>query len=64
MPVIKIKGMTCDHCVMTVTKALNEIEGIKNVRVDLNKGEAFFDGKSINMDLVREKIKEAGYKVV
>jgi copper chaperone CopZ len=49
---------------MTVTKALNEIEGIKNVRVDLNKGEAFFDGKSINMDLVREKIKEAGYKVV
>jgi len=64
MATIKIKGMTCNHCVMAVTKALNEIEGIKDVKVDLEKGEAFFEGKPIDIDLVREKIKKAGYEVV
>ena len=64
MATIKIKGMTCNHCVMAVTKALNEIEGIKDVKVDLEKGEAFFEGKPIDMKLVREKIKKAGYEVV
>ena len=29
MATIKIKGMSCNHCIMAVTKALNEIEGIK-----------------------------------
>ena len=61
---IKIKGMTCNHCVMAVTKALNEIEGIRDVKVDLAKGEAFFEGKCVDMDIVREKIKKAGYEVV
>ena len=38
---------------MAVTKALNEIEGIKNVKVDLAKGEADFDEvKTPDMDLV------------
>ena len=64
MATIKIKGMTCDHCVMAVPRALNEIDGIKDVKVDLEKGEAFFEGKPIDMGLVREKIKKAGYEVV
>ena len=37
MATVKIKGMTCNHCVMAVTKALNEIDGIKDVKVDLEK---------------------------
>ena len=36
------EGMSCQHCVMAVTKALGVIEGIKDVRVDLQKGEATF----------------------
>ena len=63
MATIKIKGMTCNHCVMAVTKALNEIDGIKGVKVDLEKGEAFFEGKSVDMYLVKEKVKKAGYEV-
>ena len=65
MTTIKIKGMSCNHCVMAVNKALNEIDGIRNVKVDLAKGAATFDeGKPIDMDLVRERIKKAGYEVV
>ena len=65
MTTIKIKGMSCNHCVIAVTRALNEIEGIKNVKVDISKGEACFDEvKTPDMDLVRKAIKKAGYDVV
>ena len=44
---IKIKGMSCQHCVMTVKKALEEIDGIANVAVDLATGEATFEESRI-----------------
>ncbi len=46
MKTIKIKGMSCQHCVKAVTKALSEIAGIKDVTVDLERGEASFDETS------------------
>ena len=35
---IKIGGMTCGGCVSTVTKALNAVDGVKDVAVSLNPG--------------------------
>ena len=65
MKVIKIKGMSCNHCVMAVTKVLNGIDGIEDVRVDLGKGEAAFEEKKpIDMEIVRDRIEKAGYEVV
>lgn len=43
MKTVKIKGMSCGHCVMAVTKALGGIAGIKNVQVDLKNGAATFE---------------------
>jgi len=64
MTTIKIKGMSCNHCVMAVSKALKEIDGINNVKVDLNNGEATFDEiKPVDVAVVRERIKKAGYEV-
>lgn len=65
MKTITIKGMTCQHCVMAVTKALDEIEGIENVTVDLEKGEAVFDETvPVSMEIVEEQIRNAGYEIV
>ena len=65
MTTIKIKGMSCNHCVMAVTKALNEIEGVKKVKVDLAAGEATFDETTAaDMNTVQEKVKKAGYEIV
>ena len=62
---IKIKGMSCNHCVMAVQKALGEIDGAKDVKVDLDKGEATFDeARPVDMNTVREAVKRAGYEVV
>ncbi len=64
METIKVKGMSCQHCVMAVTKALDEIEGIENVTVDLERGEASFDEtKPVDRDTIRKRISDAGYEV-
>lgn len=65
METIKIKGMSCQHCVMAVTKALGGIEGIKDVRVDLEKGEATFtEVKPVDRTQIKERIAKAGFAVV
>lgn len=65
MATIRIKGMSCQHCVMAVTKALGGIEGITDVRVDLEKGEATFsEATPVDRQQIREKIKKAGFEVV
>ncbi len=63
--IIKVKGMSCQHCVMSVTKALNQLEGIKNVQVDLAKGEVRFDNmKEVASNRIEKAIQDAGYEVV
>ncbi|MBN1615118.1 MAG: heavy-metal-associated domain-containing protein [Deltaproteobacteria bacterium] len=64
MKTIRVKGMSCDHCVMAVTKALGSVEGVSNVRVDLASGEASFDEtKPVDINLVAERIRKAGYEI-
>ncbi len=65
MKIVKIKGMTCQHCVMAVTKALSGIPGIKEIKVDLEKGEAAFaEEKDVSLETIREAVRKAGYEVV
>jgi len=63
--ILKVKGMSCQHCVMSVTKALNQLGGIQNIQVDLTKGEVRFDNtKAVLMDQIKKAIEEAGYQVI
>ncbi|PIV23810.1 MAG: mercury transporter [Deltaproteobacteria bacterium CG_4_8_14_3_um_filter_45_9] len=63
--ILKVKGMSCQHCVMSVTKALNQLEGIQNIQVDLQKGEVRFDNtKALALNRIEKAIEEAGYEVI
>lgn len=65
MKSIKIKGMSCQHCVMAVTKALGALDGIQNVQVDLKTGVATYDeAKPVDAKVVADAVKKAGYDVV
>lgn len=65
MTTIKIGGMSCQHCVRAVTKALGSIEGIEDVQVDLEKGDASFsEKKPQEISIIKEAIKRAGYEVL
>ena len=64
MKTIKIKGMSCQHCVKAVTRVLGEIDGIEQVRVDLERGEATFEEvTAVSMEVLRERIKKAGFEL-
>jgi len=65
MKSIKIQGMSCQHCVMAVTKALGAIDGVSNVQVDLKSGVATYEEvKPVDAQVVVQAIKKAGYDVV
>jgi copper chaperone len=65
LTILKVKGMSCQHCVMSVTKALNQLEGIQNIQVDLQKGEVRFDNtKALASNRIEKAIEEAGYEVI
>lgn len=65
MEKIKIQGMTCQHCVMSVTKALGNLPGVKNLRVDLLKGEATYENtQNVSRESVRKAVEDAGYTLV
>jgi copper ion binding protein len=62
--VLKVKGMSCQHCVMSVTKALGQLEGIQNVKVDLPKGEVSFENtRGVVQDRIQKAITDAGFEV-
>jgi len=63
---LKIQGMTCNHCVMRVSKALKAVPGVQDALVDLQKGEASvtFDDAKATQEKMSKAVVEAGYKVV
>ena len=63
---IIVEGMTCEHCVETVTKAVNSLDGISQVSVDLDKKQVTvdFDDSRTDMDAISSKIVEVGFEVI
>ncbi len=56
--------MSCQHCVMAVTKALSGVDGVKNVRVDLKSGTASYEEtKPVDAKTIAAAVKKAGYEV-
>ncbi|WP_207670914.1 heavy-metal-associated domain-containing protein [Caloramator sp. E03] len=64
MKKINIKGMSCMHCVMHVKNALNEVNGVKAVDVNLKENYATVEGENINDSDIKNAIEDAGYEVV
>ncbi len=61
--VVKVKGMSCQHCVRAVTKALQEIEGVRGVTVSLDRGEAVVVTEgTLDRNTVRSTLKRAGHE--
>lgn len=64
--VLKIQGMSCDHCKKAVTEALQELAGVETVEVDLAAGQATVthDPALASEAALKEAVKEAGYEVL
>jgi copper chaperone len=61
---INVVGMTCQHCVNSVTEELSKIKGVQKVEVDLNSGNVEISAETkIDQYEISEAIKEAGYEL-
>jgi copper chaperone len=57
-----VVGMTCGHCVASVTEEVTEIAGVSNVDVDLASGNVTVtSSEPISDDALRAAVEEAGY---
>lgn len=61
--ILKVEGMTCNHCKMRTEKALLGVSGVESVTVDLAAKEAVVTGDAERAKLIKA-IEDAGYTVV
>lgn len=59
---LNVKGMTCNHCVNSVKRALSEGAGVDSVEVDLKSGKAVIEGKDFDIRSLGQAVEELGYK--
>ena len=62
---IKVEGMTCQHCVQTISDALNNITGLNTVNVDLVNKEVRekFNENETKLKNISDKIIELGFEL-
>lgn len=61
--IIKIEGMSCQHCVMQVNKALKTLNGIGKSEVDIGTATVHYDETQVKKEDIVAAIEAAGYKV-
>ncbi|MFB9705283.1 heavy-metal-associated domain-containing protein [Rhodococcus aetherivorans] len=63
-----VEGMTCSHCVASVTEEVSGIDGVESVSVDLKAGAAsrimVVSDRPVPVEQVRDAVVEAGYTLV
>ncbi len=62
---LKVEGMTCSHCEMTVSKALRSVSGVKDVDVSHEKDSAEITVKKgkVKLEKLIEAVESVGYKI-
>lgn len=62
-----VEGMTCSHCVSSVTEELTAIDGVERVAVELRAGAASVvtvtSSRPVSDDAVRTAVEESGYSL-
>ena len=65
---LSVDGMTCGHCVMSVTEELTELPGVKNVEVILNSGGTskvtVLTDKALEDSALGDAVSEVGFTLV
>lgn len=60
----ELSGMTCGHCVSSVTKALQGIEGVQIEKVGINRVTVGLDSTRTSSEAIARRLGDVGYPVV
>ena len=58
-----VKEMTCNHCLETVTEAINSCDGIRDVKINLESGETYIYGSNLNEQQIISSINNVGFSI-
>lgn len=61
---LKIEGMSCGHCVMSVKNELNSVKGLKVKEVKIGSAIVELEDFDISADTLKHAVEEAGYKII
>ena len=63
LAVIRIEGMHCHKCELSIQKSLQSLPGVHEVEVDFNSGQAsvLFDKGSVTIGQLMDTVNQAGY---
>ncbi len=61
---LKIEGMSCGHCVMSVTKELGKLQNVEIHDVTIGSARVTYDESKVTHNDLLRAVDEAGYKVV
>ncbi len=61
--IVKIEGMSCQHCVMAVKKALGGVPGVVESDVQIGNATVEYDEAKTQQRDIEAAIEKAGYKV-
>jgi copper ion binding protein len=59
---MKVPDISCGHCVSSVSGAVGEVNGVSDVRVDLESKKVGVIGENLVAGAIAEAIREAGYQ--
>lgn len=59
---LDITGMTCDHCVRSVTNALKDVPGVTDAVVSLEKKQATVTADAVDIQALLDAVEEEGYE--
>ncbi len=60
---LEIDGMSCEHCVRAVEKALSELDGIDRCSVSIGSAKIRFRQEQVDREKIEKAIENAGYTV-
>jgi len=60
---INIEGMSCQHCVMSVKKAIGALKGIEQSEVSVGNAVVKYDESNVKKEEIEAAIEKVGFKV-
>ncbi len=60
---LKIEGMSCQHCIMHVKKAVDGVNGVSSSDVAIGSAKVIYDDSKADKDAIVRAVQKAGYKI-
>lgn len=62
--ILNVDGMSCEHCVKTITKGLGLIDGVSDVKVNLSDKTVTVTHNNLDIEILKTEIEDMGYDLI